>query len=178
MQLALLKLVKKVLGTDFLKINLQYLLRKEDLDKETRQSPYFDRSLRDIIFNTAAKGAKQPWSGVIGAHFDIIQSQNRKVIRYLIKNGISFTIVEGVQGLSPLLWACCLRDLETIKILVEDAKVGLTQQQHDKALSILRKPAATSTNDSWIYSTEIENYLKEHKILNGKNVASPFDYIK
>lgn len=36
MELALLKLVKKVLGTDFLKINLQYLLRKEDLDKETR----------------------------------------------------------------------------------------------------------------------------------------------
>lgn len=129
MQLSLLKLVKK--HVELSKLDFSYVLSQADIEREGKYIPSYEFSIRKFL-----SGGKK--EGKLGVQFDVIQCQNRKVLSLLAKSGISFNIADCIKGLSPLLWACYLRDLQTIKILVEEAKASLNKAEQDLAVKILR----------------------------------------
>jgi len=84
-------------------------------------------------------------------------------LSFLIKSGFTFSLTDSVKGTSPLQWACHIRDIDAIKILIEEAKVIVKPLEQGEIAKILRKPA--SLEGCYSYSQLIENYLFEHKVV-------------
>jgi|LauGreDrversion4_2_1035121.scaffolds.fasta_scaffold59842_5 hypothetical protein len=137
-QFQLLKSLKRRVDLD--KLDLSYLLTKEDIEREAKFLPSYEKSLRQQVFGDIKK------DGRFSAVFDVVETRHRRVLGFLARNKVSFAVSEDLKGLTPLLWACHMRHLPTIKALVEEANVPLSKP--DLAISILR-----STEGGWVYST-------------------------
>ena len=132
----------QIVGKEVTKINLEMMVPDEYLIKH----PYAPDNLM----------RKQVYPAVL----DLAKLGNYDCIRVLSRHGISFNVKDKELGITPLMIAAYDKDFTLIKILVEEAKVSLTEVDKKNRTVLHYALFGLADNDSLTtYSTEILDYL-------------------
>jgi hypothetical protein len=112
-----MQLIKSILGADVNKLNLSYIISDMDIKQEAKeQNLTYSKTLRQVIFEKCKPG----WTINLPITFDLIESKQRKVISQLSKFGFPIKFEDPYLGSTPFIWACYMKDLATVKFLIED----------------------------------------------------------